>query len=71
MSFAPSKRSGGPGKGAKISLRSSHTSWVRLGISHRGAERTWRAPAKETDVLHEHDLYPAGPAGDTQRLRKA
>jgi len=70
MPFAPSRRAGGSRNAPKIRLRSSHATRVRLGISHRGAERTWRAPAKETDVLHEHDLLPTGAGGDTQRLRK-
>ena len=69
MPFAP-RRSGGSRNAPKIRLRSSHAGSVRLRVSHRGSETSWRAPAKETDVLHERDLYPTGPEADTARLRK-
>ena len=68
MPFARSKRPAGRGN-LKIRLRSSHATRVRLPVSHRGAETSWRAPEKEADVLHERDLLPADP-GNTQRLRK-
>ena len=69
MPFAPSRRAAGSRNTPKIRLRSSHAGSVRLRVSHRGSETSWRAPAKETDVLHERDLLPANPA-DTQRLRR-
>ncbi|HUS64319.1 MAG TPA: hypothetical protein VMZ28_07235 [Kofleriaceae bacterium] len=43
---------------------------MRLGVSHRGAGTAWRAPAKESDVLHERDLLPTGASADTLKLRR-
>lgn len=70
MPFGPSRRAGGSRNTPKIRLRSSHTSRVRLGVSHRGAGTAWRAPAKESDVLHERDLLPTGASADTLKLRR-
>jgi hypothetical protein len=70
MPLGQNRRAGGPRNTPKIRLRSSHTSRVRLGVSHRGAGTSWRAPAKEGDVLHERDLLPAGAAADTLRIRR-
>lgn len=70
MSFAPNRRPGGSRKAPKFRLRASG-SRVRLRVSHRSTEGTWRAPEKATDVLHERDLMPVGAGdSDTQRLRR-
>ena len=64
MPLAPSRRAGGSRNAPRIRLRSSHASKIRFRVSHRGAETSWKAPAKDGEVLHERDLYPVGPAGD-------
>jgi hypothetical protein len=40
-------------------LRSSHSSRIRLRVSHRGSE--WHPPGKDDDALYERDLLPQPP----------
>jgi len=58
MAFTPGR--GGPGgrSASKLRLRSSHSSRVRLRVSHRSSD--WRPPGKEADAIYERDLQPRG-----------
>jgi hypothetical protein len=40
-------------------MRSSHSSRIRLRVSHRGG--AWNPPGKDDDALYERDLLPQPP----------
>ena len=70
MPFAPGRKAGGSRKKVPAFRLRASGSRVRLRVSHRSNEGTWRAPDKEGGVLHERDLMPVGQAGDSQRIRR-
>lgn len=59
MPFTPSRGASGGRVTSKIRLRSSHSSRIRLRVSHRAGE--WRPAGKDDDALYERDLLPQMP----------
>jgi hypothetical protein len=56
MALTPSRRASGSRGAPRIRLRSSHSSRIRLQVSHRGGE--WQPRRKDDDALYERDLLP-------------
>jgi hypothetical protein len=59
MPFTRSRSASGGQASPKLRLRSSHSSRIRLRVSHRGG--TWQPPGKDDDAVYERDLLPQPP----------